>query len=145
MQSFAVSTDDDRQKPPIEFAIDGVYEPGVTGPDGATTWHEEFAAPTHVPFKLMRWVQSLRLADGRVNLNALLSFMGDVLLPESAERFTAMVNDNTRIVHVAVLAKAMEWIVSHYTSVDPTGAPSSSTSGGASIEAGSTDGSPLSA
>lgn len=137
---FTVSTDEDHELEPVPFTLKGVYASGQTGPNGVTTWEETFHASPVPPLAIAQSLGAAYVTDPGTqktiyNLFVVLPFIRDCLVLDDAQRFDALVNDKTRLVHAAVLGKIMAWLTEMY--MGPTGAPSLFSNGGAPTVDGS--------
>lgn len=145
-RKFTASTTADRDKPNYPFELDGVYARGETpnGSDG--TWHLEFEAMGSPPLGAVEVLNSAQIYDDRTgrtvwNPAAVVGFLAAVLTPDSATRFHALVNDRRKLVDLNELANVLTWLSEEYTG-GPTGAPSSSSTGGAATGDGASGSSP---
>lgn len=144
---FVASTDADREAPPKPFELGGVYARGFV-PDGSDgTWVLELRAMGAPPLGAIDTMRDAVLTDERTGQQvyhpgAIMGFMRRVLEPDSAAQFSHLVDDRTRICKLEAIADIMLWLVEEYTGRSPTGAPSSSSSGGAQTGAGAPVGGP---
>lgn len=144
--TFSASTAADRDLPPIPFTLTGVYAPGKTGPDGATEWSERYEACGVIPMAANAslteaWVRDDATGRRQVNPGAVVSFLRDALPESEARRFMELVYDKNRLVKLETLAEVVEYLGGRYTG-RPTGAPASSSGGGAPTAAGAQAGAP---
>lgn len=112
-QTFTASTADDATMAPHPFSLDGVYAKDRSGPKGETTWHEDFELSAVPPAAAAGvWGQAfIEDDDGNQQLNpaAVIEFLYVCLLPDSSQRFRALVNDPNRIVKLQVLGDVFQW------------------------------------
>ena len=152
MKQFVVSDDASAEKPPIEFQLAGRYIAGTTGPGGATTWSLDLAATPTPPLAALDQLRDAILTDPTTrrqvyNPSSVIGFLRAVMMPNSIVPFDNLVNDRTMSVEMAQLGEVLAWLSEQYVGgpngTAPTGAPSSSTTGGADAGNGQTAGSPL--
>lgn len=146
MQEFIVSTTDDAGAPPHEFALSGTYVQGQAGPNGATEWRVELHANPFPPMAALDQLRDAIITDPvtrrtAYNPSAVIGFFRATMMPEDVFKFDDLVNDRTRLVKMEQLGTVLAWLSEQYVG-GPTGAPSSSQSGGAPIGVGQTVGSP---
>lgn len=140
-RTFVASDATDRESPPKPFDLVGVYARGHV-PDGSDgSWVLNLSAMGTPPLGAIDTMRDAILTDERTGQQvyhpgAIMGFMRQVLEPDSAATFSHLVDDRTRICKLATLAEIMLWLVEEYTGRSPTGAPSSSTSGGAQTGGG---------
>lgn len=129
--NFEVSTEADRQAPPIPFTLTGVYRAGAKDHDGSKKWTESFEAHAKVPLSAGYSMREAFLEDdgsGRraVNPAAVINFLRAAIADDDGKRrFIALVNDNDRLVDLEVLAEVMKRLVERQTKT-PTGGGSPS-------------------
>lgn len=146
-RTFVASTEQDREAPPKPFTLAGVYARGHV-PDGSDgSWALDLMAMGAPPLGAIDTMRDAILVDERTGQQvyhpgAIMAFMRQVLEPDSAAMFHHLVEDRTRICKLETLAEIMLWLVEEYTGRRPTGAPSSSTTGGAQTGGGAPAGGP---
>jgi hypothetical protein len=90
---------------------------------------EEFECRTKVQGKvLLQLVAQAEENDGAGVVTSLTGFFDVALLPESLERFNALLEDPDRVVTVETLGEIVGWLVEQY-SARPTERPESSSTG----------------
>lgn len=65
---------------------------------------------------LLKLVSDAESDNGATVANVISTFFSKTLLPESYERFDALINDPERIVTVETLGEISGWLVEEYTS-----------------------------
>jgi hypothetical protein len=79
-------------------------------------YDEEFECYPQMQGKiLLEFVKKSASEDTVDSVEAIESFFGKVLLPESAERFDALARDPNRVVSVSTLAQIVSWVMEEYS------------------------------
>lgn len=145
---FQASDSASREKPPKPFVIDGVYARGhvPAGSDG--TWELALTAMGAPPLAAVGVLNSAQIFDERTgrsvwNPAAVVGFLEAVLVEEDVPKFVQLVADRNRLVELDKLADVLTWLSEEYTGGRPTGASSSSSTGGAQTGDGAAVVSPL--
>ena len=78
-------------------------------------YDEEFSCKPRMQGKvLLRFAADSQSEEGSKSSEAILSFFDEVLLPESKEKFHALLEDEFKIVSVETLGEILGWIVEAY-------------------------------
>lgn len=78
-------------------------------------WDEEFECVKRIQGRVMlELVESSNADDPAASAKTIRTFFKKVLLPESYDRFDALLNDQEKIVTVETLSQIVAWLIEQY-------------------------------